>query len=485
MQLAITPDQMSSSNYPSAMGNKPSDCVDNDDEETIADSFVCCVCLDLLYKPIVLGCGHVSCFWCVNKSMDGLRESHCPICRNPYHHFPTICEMLHFLLLKMYPVAYKRRAKQILEEEKLMDCFSPELDAKELNGVCESKIFQNANAQPTMDSSPCRVDESKDWLKVGINGSAAVEENSSSATDHDRQCREISVADVLCPACNEILFRPAVLNCGHVCCEACIIVPEDEIIICKVCESPHPTDFLNVCLELNNFLEEKFPDEYAVRRQNVEQKQAQFRRRTSDVCSSPSKSAKKGSLKSFRNGEEFLPWWTEHGSKVHMGAGCDYCGMFPIVGDRYRCQDCTELIGFDLCGDCYNTRSKRPGRFNQQHTPDHRFQLVKQPDFLHSIMLRLVGGHLVDSSGTPVLAISAIEDSPDGWIAIESGEDLPNTDDSAGALDGNNIPVDNAHDLSTSVDFTSAPEISGDNPASPAHNDGKSEQNQNESRSTA
>jgi len=46
--------------------------------------------------------------------MDGLRESHCPICRNPYHHFPTICEMLHFLLLKMYPVAYERRAKQIL-----------------------------------------------------------------------------------------------------------------------------------------------------------------------------------------------------------------------------------------------------------------------------------------------------------------------------------------------------------------------------------
>ena len=44
-QLAITPDQMSSSNHPSAMGNKPSDCVDNDEEETIADSFVCCVCL--------------------------------------------------------------------------------------------------------------------------------------------------------------------------------------------------------------------------------------------------------------------------------------------------------------------------------------------------------------------------------------------------------------------------------------------------------
>ena len=48
--------------------------------------------------------------------------------------------------------------------------------------------------------------------------------------------------------------------------------------------------------------------------------------------------------------------------------------MYPIIGDRYRCIDCKEKIGFDLCGDCYNTGSKLPGRFNQQHTPEHRFE---------------------------------------------------------------------------------------------------------------
>lgn len=62
----------------------------------------------------VAGCGHVSCFWCVHKSMSGLRESQCPFCRHPYNHFPTICQMLHFLLLKLYPVAYKARESQIL-----------------------------------------------------------------------------------------------------------------------------------------------------------------------------------------------------------------------------------------------------------------------------------------------------------------------------------------------------------------------------------
>jgi len=48
---------------------------------------------------------------------------------------------------------------------------------------------------------------------------------------------------------------------------------------------------------------------------------------------------------------------------------------YPIRGKRYKCKDCTELIGFDLCEACYNSSSKLPGRFNQQHTPDHRMEL--------------------------------------------------------------------------------------------------------------
>ena len=33
--------------------------------------------------------------------------------------------------------------------------------------------------------------------------------------------------------------------------------------------------------------------------------------------------------------------------------GCDACGLYPIVGDRWRCRDCPERIGFDLCGACH------------------------------------------------------------------------------------------------------------------------------------
>lgn len=77
------------------------------------------------------------------------------------------------------------------------------------------------------------------------------------------------------------------------------------------------------------------------------------------------------------------------------------CGMsvqmYPIIGDRYRCIDCKEKMGFDLCGECYNTQSKLPGRFNQQHTSEHRFKLVP-PNIIRNIMLRLVTGQLGDSS---------------------------------------------------------------------------------------
>lgn len=75
--------------------------------------------------------------------------------------------------------------------------------------------------------------------------------------------------------------------------------------------------------------------------------------------------------------------------------------MYPIVGDRYRCKDCVEAIGFDLCGDCYNTRSKLPGRFNQQHTPEHRFEIVKNS--IRDIMLTLWRGQSGDGSAVPNL----------------------------------------------------------------------------------
>jgi len=116
-------------------------------------------------------------------------------------------------------------------------------------------------------------------------------------------------------------------------------------------------------------------------------------------------------------------------SYVFFGIGCDGCGLYPVVGGAltlmltvipslnlcpfvgscFRCKDCPEAtyfdklltlsltltltlklanigcfkaIGFDLCQDCVGRKGKM-GRFNQQHTPDHKLEeTIPNFDFL-------------------------------------------------------------------------------------------------------
>lgn len=97
-------------------------------------------------------------------------------------------------------------------------------------------------------------------------------------------------------------------------------------------------------------------------------------------------------------------------------SSCVVClQICPIIGDRYKCKDCVERIGFDLCGDCYNTRSKLPGRFNQQHTPEHKFELVRS---IFPNMLRLLTVELEDNS--LLIDTDASEDSENGSPAPAS-----------------------------------------------------------------
>ncbi|KAL7177347.1 hypothetical protein ACSBR2_030659 [Camellia fascicularis] len=48
---------------------------------------------------------------------------------------------------------------------------------------------------------------------------------------------------------------------------------------------------------------------------------------------------------------DYLSMLSSGGPKVQAGVGCDYCGMCPIIAERYRCKDCKERMGFDLCED--------------------------------------------------------------------------------------------------------------------------------------
>ncbi|PIA29487.1 hypothetical protein AQUCO_05900003v1 [Aquilegia coerulea] len=68
---------------------------------------------------------------------------------------------------------------------------------------------------------------------------------------------------------------------------------------------------------------------------------------------------------------------------VHIGIRCDNCEINPIVGKRYKCKDCWEEhtrpehgVGFDICEECYHTRSNHPDLVNQHHTLGHTFELI-------------------------------------------------------------------------------------------------------------
>jgi hypothetical protein len=53
------------------------------------------------------------------------------------------------------------------------------------------------------------------------------------------------------------------------------------------------------------------------------------------------------------------------------------CGLYPIAGARWRCKECPEKVGFDLCGQCYGYQVHRQvstGRFNQSHLPEHELE---------------------------------------------------------------------------------------------------------------
>eukprot|EP01018_Ginkgo_biloba_P009929 Gb_06840 [translate_table: standard] len=370
------------------------------------EEFLCVICLELVYKPIVHACGHVFCFWCVHEAMSCVGVSRCPLCRSPYKHFPRICELLHFFLLKAFPEDYRQREEQVLEQERQREIFSPQFnDAKIANtgskldttefsesfsegessqgdsfpgfGIarkCTDMLYsadRRNNGCESMHTSLCHHRSANVKTAVEFNNP---EVNSVLEASETQKCQanvsslmaynKVTVDDVLCCFCKELLYRPTVLNCGHAFCESCISDSEEGKLKCRVCQSLHPSFRPNVILELHHYLERVFSVEYAQRKKSVLIQQ--------EMCQQPKEDCTACTKERGRATAE-MPQSQWQARIIHY-AGCDSCGMMPIIGRRYKCQDCHELIGFDLCETCYEAGSRLPGRFNQQHTADHCFK---------------------------------------------------------------------------------------------------------------
>eukprot|EP01018_Ginkgo_biloba_P038826 Gb_36123 [translate_table: standard] len=120
---------------------------------------------------------------------------------------------------------------------------------------------------------------------------------------------------------------------------------------------------------------------------------------------------------------------------IHLGVGCDSCGLIPIIGRRFKCRDCHDRMGFDLCENCYKTGPILAGRFNQQHTGEHCF--VEVP---YERMYALFSNFVIQFPETgPTEILPADQQEVDDLMDIEPWLAFDDSTESQEFPDGNQI----------------------------------------------
>lgn len=344
--------------------------------------------------------------------MNRSKPSQCPVCRRCYIHFPRVCQLLHFFLMKAWPEDYKRKANEIQALEESTKIFSPRILSNPLSpspSSCDQPHLTGTlniilNHCPIFPEVEVTKAEKLLPMTTTLQQQSAAQEQIISFVDHHSEqsttdskqheiasliaANELTTEDLSCICCRKLLYRPVVLNCGEVLCESCCaetrLAHPGSNPTCPSCRSIHPSGPLGVCLALHHYLERAFPPLYSQRKEEIELQSKQCHA-TPLIC---------------HVAPAVDPDVDDKRCLVHIGAGCDGCGMFPIVGHRYHCRECGEQVGYDLCGSCYNNATTSNtgsatvdhnnavttsntgsanyhspvGRFNQQHSLEHRME---------------------------------------------------------------------------------------------------------------
>lgn len=165
-----------------------------------------------------------------------------------------------------------------------------------------------------------------------------------------------------CAVSGELAYEPCALSSGSIVSAHC--VPDggfrkdpDRLIACALHgQAPRPSPTLEAMIKSH------FPDEYADRRASL---QADGLIGTGFA---------RGTCRAFDAQAEDL----------HLGLGCDGCGLWPIRGKAWADADCGDRVGFHLCDDCYQfSFHKRvlTGKCSQGHLPRHRMVEIPKAPF--------------------------------------------------------------------------------------------------------
>ena len=219
-----------------------------------------------------------------------------------------------------------------------------------------------------------------------------------------RISKEFDQEDFHCPVCRELLWKPVIKQCGHAACFLCTHKAMDQLCdsACPLCRAPfrHLGD---VCEPLHNFICRTFRNEEAEEEHfccrtcgrpgsvyvgNCGHVLCEDCRDSDCACGArrvftPRVPCALLELASHKTrapaGAPLLDEapaperaLSDESPYVHFGVGCDGCGAFPIRGAAFRCLDCPDAVGFDLCAECRGSSLVVTGRFDQGHTSNHR-----------------------------------------------------------------------------------------------------------------
>lgn len=383
-----------------------------------AGDFSCSICMDFLYKPCVNSCGHTFCFWCFHHAMDVFKKKHsCPLCRADFRHFPAVCLPLHLYIAKSFPKenALREQETQKLEREDYK-AESPLIDDREKSlqetfhvaTAFACQVCSNLAAPPAVlscghvvcrgfvsstsqhDARNCPVRGCVGQLGVlPANDGPTVCAVMEKILKHELTAEvyeESSKVSLRCPGISSKNLNKSTNSKNEDNDRSDDFLNVGNLVIIEGLTSDKGTK-LNGCKARIESLDVPSTNRYKVRL----------------VASPASVSNCPLSIK-----RENLRRVEEEGH-VHYGVGCDSCGVYPLSGRRYKCVDCSEEIGFDLCGDCFDAGvhkrigDQKLGRFNQQHRPDHTIKQMgpdrtifhqlqeANPDLSLSEIVRLLG----------------------------------------------------------------------------------------------
>eukprot|EP00920_Eleutheroschizon_duboscqi_P016470 GHVT01038933.1.p1 GENE.GHVT01038933.1~~GHVT01038933.1.p1 ORF type:complete len:429 (+),score=23.07 GHVT01038933.1:193-1479(+) len=314
-------------------------CIQYRPSDQAPHDFLCPICLELLWKPVVLECGHAFCFWCVFRSMNRYDMSKCPMCKSGYESFPPVCLPVHRYLQTNFPETSAERTREIAKFEQARDTSSPSetlICMAETGGVSVTTIPPLARklrqALLTSTRVPTLPRASETCLTAA--GGGLKEEASKT---------------------NEINFSLAAQNCPNV-------------------NVQHAQRFRGgnwgavtqgIPLELPGLLRNNGDEPAASIHDDDPQESTAY----VELPISQTTGRDAGVEDIDQQSETPDPFSLMDGEFVHYHIWCDGCGKLPIKGRRYNCNDCERP--YNLCGVCYDAGFDKPGRFNQGHTAVH------------------------------------------------------------------------------------------------------------------